>query len=51
MAGGDSAARCLVAGMILGAHLGEAAIPEEWLTGMVHHGRITNLLAAGKGEA
>lgn len=30
-AGGDSAARAIVIGMVLGAHLGEEAIPKEWI--------------------
>lgn len=46
MAGGDSAARGLVAGTILGAHLGESAIPETWRTGMTQAGRIAALLSA-----
>lgn len=45
MAGGDSAARGLAVGMILGAHLGAAAIPEEWLTDMVQYPRIRALLS------
>jgi len=30
-AGGDSAARAIVIGMVLGAHLGEEVIPKEWI--------------------
>jgi ADP-ribosylglycohydrolase len=44
MAGGDSAARGMVAGMILGAHLGTAAIPGDWLSGLKARDRILALL-------
>jgi len=40
MAGGDSAGRGLVAGMILGAHLGLEAIPPRWLTELKAYTRI-----------
>jgi ADP-ribosylglycohydrolase len=39
-AGGDSAARGLLAGMILGARLGFPAIPEEWVKPLVYRTRI-----------
>jgi ADP-ribosylglycohydrolase len=44
MAGGDSAARGMLAGMVLGAHLGYGAIPETWLRELNKTGRITELL-------
>lgn len=44
MAGGDSAARGMLVGMVLGAHLGPAAIPSEWLAEMKRHQKISELL-------
>ena len=44
MAGGDSAGRGLVAGMILGAHLGLGAIPQRWLSELKAYSRIMELL-------
>ena len=44
MAGGDSAGRGLVVGMILGAHLGFEAIPSEWLWGLKRYQHIVDLL-------
>lgn len=46
MAGGDSAARGMLAGMVLGAAHGMAAIPENWLEGLVHRRSIERDLAA-----
>ncbi|OQX04551.1 MAG: hypothetical protein BWK76_28580 [Desulfobulbaceae bacterium A2] len=44
MAGGDSAARGLAAGMILGARLGMEAIPARWLAALRQRGHIEQLL-------
>jgi ADP-ribosylglycohydrolase len=44
MAGGDSAGRGLLAGLILGAHLGMSAIPPEWLNDMKAYPRIVDIL-------
>ena len=46
MAGGDSAARGLVVGMILGAHLGMESIPGEWMSEMREVEKINGLLNA-----
>ena len=48
MAGGDSAARGLCVGMVLGASLGMASIPTEWLTGIVQYTHIVECLAFGQ---
>lgn len=44
MAGGDSAARGMAVGMILGAHLGMDAIPDDWLRGLKARDHIETLL-------
>jgi ADP-ribosylglycohydrolase len=46
MAGGDSAARGMVVGMILGAYGGMDAIPDHWLTKMKAFQRINRLMEA-----
>jgi len=45
MAGGDSAARNMALGMLLGARLGMDAIPKTWLAGMKRRADIEALLA------
>lgn len=44
MAGGDSAARALVVGMVLGAHLGAESLPEKWLVDLKRRDQILQLL-------
>ena len=44
MAGGDSAARGMAAGMLLGAACDREAIPDEWLESMAAFARIRQLL-------
>jgi ADP-ribosylglycohydrolase len=44
MAGGDSAARCMMTGMVLGARLGRDGLPEAWVTGLRKRDRIMELL-------
>ncbi|MBW1989571.1 MAG: ADP-ribosylglycohydrolase family protein [Deltaproteobacteria bacterium] len=44
MAGGDSAARGMALGMVLGAHLGMPAVPEEWVYGLAAKNHIESLL-------
>ena len=46
MAGGDSAGRGLIVGMVLGAHLGMDAIPQQWLTDMKAYQQIVDMLSA-----
>lgn len=44
MAGGDSAARGMLAGMILGAHNGIESIADQWLSEMKAYQKISGLL-------
>jgi len=50
-AGGDSAGRGLLVGMILGAYRGHSAIPSRWLTEMNAHDRIITLMNQMDGGA
>lgn len=50
MAGGDSAGRGLIVGMLLGAYLGMDAIPQDWLTDMQAYPQIIDLLAKINGK-
>ncbi len=45
MSGGDSAARSIAVGMLLGAHLGESAVPERWLSGLKRESDVRRLFA------
>jgi ADP-ribosylglycohydrolase len=45
MAGGDSAGRGLIVGMVLGAHLGIDAIPQNWIDELKAHQKIVGLMA------
>jgi len=44
MAGGDSAARGMIVGMVLGAYLGDDGLPKEWSSGLKRESDISNLL-------
>jgi ADP-ribosylglycohydrolase len=44
MAGGDSAGRGLLVGMVLGAHLGDKGLPREWVSGLKRGADISRLL-------
>ncbi len=44
MAGGDSAARGMLVGMVLGAHLGPDSLPMEWVSKLIDREKIEVLL-------
>ncbi len=46
MAGGDSASRGMVVGMLLGAHLGMGAVPAQWVSGLKRGEDIARCLEA-----
>jgi ADP-ribosylglycohydrolase len=51
MAGGDSAARGMMAGMVLGAYQGPESLPADWLSGLRKGKEITDLLDSSTGHA
>jgi len=44
MAGGDSAGRGMLVGMVLGAHLGSKGLPAEWVSGLERRKEISALI-------
>ncbi len=44
MAGGDSAARGMLAGMVIGAHSGWDGLPKEWVSGLKEKEKVLSLL-------
>ena len=44
MSGGDSAGRGMIVGMVLGAHVGEAGIPQDWVSQLKRKEEISRLL-------
>jgi ADP-ribosylglycohydrolase len=44
MAGGDSAARGMTVGMVLGAYLGTEALPSEWISGLKRRNDLFSLV-------
>ena len=50
MAGGDSAARGLMVGMVLGAHLGDSGLPKEWVSELKRGADILRLLKQIEGS-
>jgi ADP-ribosylglycohydrolase len=44
MAGGDNAARGMMAGMVLGAYQGPRSLPSDWLSELRKGKAITDLL-------
>ncbi len=51
MAGGDSAARGMLAGMLLGAALGRRAIPDAWISGLAAREAVEHDLTALETQA
>jgi ADP-ribosylglycohydrolase len=49
MAGGDSAGRGLMVGMVLGAHLGDDSLPKEWVSELKRGADIMRLLQQVEG--